>query len=265
MNRKEDVRLREQFLFVSDIAGFGSRLLSKMFAAQKLVPNARWVFGGGYLNSEHDNLLTINVIQNYVRQFDAVALWGPDEVLLKDFMDGKSNAWLNVGGQKTVNELLGTHRIKDVDAVRSFMNHEGMIKWLIDNLSVIADFQTTIFARRGVWLMKHGYKDTPLDFAVNAEKSYWWVPGAGNVFAYNQTGKMVVTTSQHPALIYGSYASKPNKIIHGPENDQPFGIKYPNEKPRLFLHNDFKMDQNTGELLPVIYILDSEQGLVGSL
>lgn len=253
----------QKFLYTADISGYGPGLIGKMFAAQNMFAGAKWVFGGGYFDARENNIMTINMINSYVSQWDAVPLWGPREVLLNDFINGKSDKWFHNGGQNLVYELLGGRMINNVDAVRNLMQHQEMILWLINHLRVIYDATDAIFARNGVYL-NSDYINTPLDFAISAKGQYWWSPGSKN-FAYNQTGKLIVTSSDHPSEVYGMYFNQPDKVISGPPSDQSFGIQYPREPARLILHRTMKFDMNTQQNLPVIYVIDSEDGLVGAL
>lgn len=254
----------KKYLFVSNVAGLGSAMLPKMFAAEKVVPGARWVFGGGYLNARKNNILTLNVVCNAVSQWNAVALWGPNEVMLDDFLKGNSEEWLEHGGNNTVKELLNGQDQIEVPMMRKLMQNEGMVSWLFRRLRTVFATEDVIFANSGVWLMTDFWR-TPRDFAVHARESYWWSPGGGHQFAYNQTDRIVVTTSDHPSMIHGSYFNDPSNEIYGPANDSSFGIQYPGEKPRLFLSTKQKFDHNSQMYLPVIYIIDSENGLEGAL
>ena len=253
----------KKYLYTADISGYGPGLLGKMFAVQNVFPDSQWVFGGGYFDATANNLVTINMVNSFVSQWDAVPLWGPREVLLDQFIHGDNNKWIQDGGQNLVRELLGGRMIKDVNAIRNFMRHQDMVLLLLNHLRILFDSPRVIFARSGVYLNKD-YKNTPLEFAIKAEGQYWWSPGSQN-FAYNQTGKMVVTSLRHPSEVYGAYFNQPEKVISGPVSDQSFGIQYPREPARIILHRATRFDKNTQQNLPVIYIIDEDEGLVGAV
>ena len=255
--------LGRKYLYTADIAGCGPDLLGKMFAAQNMFSDAQWVFGGGYFDAKENNITTVNMISSYISQWRAVALWGPKEVALKRFINGESDQWLRGSGQNLVRELLGGRMIEDIGVIRSMMQHQEIILWLLDHLQVVYDGPDAIFARNGVYL-NHDYINTPLDFAISAKGQYWWSPGSRN-FAYNKTGKLVVTSLDHPSEVYGTYFNQADKVIHGPVSDQSFGIQYPREPARLILQRTTKFDANSQQNLPVIYIIDSDEGLVGAL
>lgn len=255
--------LSSNYLYVADIAGYGPALLGKMFAAQNMVGDVQWVFGGNYLPAKENNLLTINMLNNWISQWNAVALWGPQEVSLEDFLLGRSDTWYENGGQDVVKELLGGRIINDIGAIREMMRHQEGISWLLAHLKVIYNAPKVVFARNGVYL-NQDFLNTPIDFAVNALGQYWWNPGSHH-FAYNQTEKIVVTSLDQTSQIYGKYFDSDGRVIRGPADNRSFGIQYPNEPPRLILHRGTKFDQNSQQELPIIYIINSEKGLVGAL
>lgn len=263
LTRKAGEKVSHRYLYVANIAGTGPNILTKMFAAQKIAPNGTWVFAGNIVDGKQHNIMTINMVNNWVSQWNAVALWGPREVMLNDFVHSRSNAWFDNLGKAYIKEALGGRMLDDVHIARDLMQHQALISWLLNHLRRVYVTDRVIFARNGVYL-NHDYAQTPLDFAVNATSSYWWSPGSKN-FAYNQTDKMVVTSLEHPSEIYGAYYNSKNKVIHGPLSDQSFGIQYDHEQPRLILKRGTKYDVNSKTDLPIIYIIDDEQGLVGAL
>lgn len=255
--------LGKKYLFVADLAGSGPYLVNKMFAAQNLMPNAQWVFGGNYLNALGNNILTVSLVNNYIDHWHAAALFGPQEAELIQFLNQDSNDWLEDGGRNTVAELLGGRMIDNVDDIRQLIAEQQVIQLLINHLKIIYYDQNLVFARNGVYLSPD-FKQTPLPFAITATGLYWWQPGSHS-FAYNQTGRMAVTSLDHPSKIQGYYFNEPNRLIKGPEDDRSFGIQYPNEPPRLILHRTRSYDQYSQLQLPVIYMIDSEKGLIGSI
>lgn len=251
----------KKYLFVDDLVGSGPRLLPKLMAAEQLAGHAQWVFGGGYLDGYQNNLLTINMVCNAIRSKHAIALWGPHELDYLHFLNGESNDWLYYGGMRTVRELLGTVNVQNIDTIRSFMNNEGMIQWLMRHLENLYVTPKIIFAHAGVWLIPDFIK-TPRQFAVSARSDYWWSPG-GHQFAHNLTGRMVVTAGCDTSQIYGSYFDNPDKIVRGPEDGKSFGVSYEQEPPRLFLGVRWHFDRDLATSLPPVYIIDDDQGLIG--
>lgn len=255
--------MSHKYLYVANIAGTGPQILTKMFAAQNLAPNATWVFAGNVIDGKSNNIMTINMVNNWVSQWHAIALWGPREVMIDDFISNRSNRWFDNLGKGYVKEVLGGRELDDINIARNLIQHQDLIVWLLNHLRRIFVADRVIFARNGIYL-NQDYSQTPLDFAVNATSDYWWSPGSQN-FAYNQTGKMLVTSLDHPSEVYGSYYNSKNKVVRGPLSDQSFGIQYDHEPPRLILKRGTKYDVNSKMDLPIIYLVDDEQGLVGAL
>lgn len=263
MKKKAGEKVSRRYLYVANIAGTGPKILAKMFAAQNLAPNATWIFAGNIVDGKDNNIMTINMVNNWVSQWHAVALWGPREVMLSDFINSRSDIWFDDLGKAYIKEALGGRVLDNINIARDLMQHQALILWLLNHLRRVYVSDHVIFARNGVYL-NQDYSQTPLDFAVNATDSYWWSPGSKN-FAYNQTGKLVVTSLDHPSEIYGTYYNSNGQVIHGPLSDQSFGIQYEQEQPRLILKRGTKYDVNSKVDLPIIYLIDDQQGLVGAL
>lgn len=250
-------------MYVADVAGSGAHLLTKLFAVQTKFPNAKLIFAGNYFNSTHDNILTVNMVNNWLVQWHAVALWGPDDMLLSQFLRGQGDDWWLSNRTKLVTELLGGRQLDDAVAGRKLVSHQQIIQWLLQHLQTIYADENLVCARNGVYL-NQDFQDTPLDFAVNATQLYWWMPGS-HAFAYNQTGRLVVTSTDHPELINGYYQGYKNKPIQNKQAKQSFGIKYPQEPARLFLYRGVRVDHNSDEALPIVYVIDSDQGLIAAI
>lgn len=212
------------------------------------------VFGGNYIGPEyHHNYETLMFIENQILNNGAIALLGQQEYLLKQFLNGKSDDWLQIpnSGNNFLNEFQPEHNKYTYRQLRQIIIASNIDK-IIDQFKLTYVTDHIIFAHCAVKPFPDFFNTDP-HFLLTAKEDYWYSARNG-YFAHNRTSHTIITGHWPTHLINGRYDYETidrDLSVTGPIDDTPVKIQYHNEPARIFTGDDVnkKHPKHSGNII----------------
>lgn len=255
----------QYYIWASDPHGTGQPWINLIKQAQQKYPKSQIIFGGDYIDGNPNSLETVQFVYDQVKNYQAIALFGNHEQLMRDFVEKNDDLWFANGAKTTIKSFFGRGYSQNV--ARQKLKEDKYYQFLI-NLPHLLVRDHFIFVHAGVpcaevkdgisqWNQRDVY-DKYLPFLVFMDPVEYFQLWSRDeyiyrahddlefLFAHNYTGKTIVTGHTPTSLIFGSYddGHKGFDATYnwetGPDDDPLIDkrpcpvrkIQYPHESPR---------------------------------
>lgn len=187
-----------KYIFASDPHGTGTKWIEKVNMMRKLVPTAKIVFGGDYIDGRECSLETLSFVKQLVEKDEAIALMGNHEDLMlkalknfnSDYSTFEEQLWIHNGGLSTLDSIVGKNGSIYEKMNRMVKYKNDLINW-IEKLPLFYTNDEIFFVHAGVDLnLKDPFCETQSYDMMWIREDYIYKPNS-TFFAHNYTDKTI--------------------------------------------------------------------------